>query len=338
MVKLLEDLINLSGISGSESAVRNFIIKEAKKYCKNVSIDKMGNIIVRKKGAAPSVMFLAHMDEIGLMVNSIDADGKIHISNIGGIDPIVLIGHRVEIQLPKGQMNGIITTKEILNDKDNTKKINLDSLFVFTGLNKKGLEKAGVKAGNYISFSKSSNFCTLGNKEIIAGKALDDRIGCYILLEIMRKMKTKHDVTFVFTVQEEVGLYGAKASVFNLNPDYAIAVDVTGHDEENERMLFGRGPFITFKDAEMLGNKCLNEALELVAKKLKVNLQREVSNAGTTDATSIFAAKGGVPSAVVGVPVANIHTTLCAAHLQDIDGAINILSNFLSKPPAKCWD
>lgn len=335
---LLENLINLHGISGNESSVRNFIIKEARKYCKDIKVDKMGNVVVRKKGKGPSVMLLAHMDEIGLMINSIDEDGKIHISNIGGIDPIVLIGHRVEIHSAKGFMNGIITTKDILNDKDNSKKINMETLFVFTGLNKKGLEKQGVRAGNYISFSKSSDYCTLGNEDIIAGKALDDRVGCYILLEVMRTMKTKHDVTFVFTVQEEVGLYGAKASVFNLNPDYAIAVDVTGHDEENERMLIGRGPFLTFKDAEMLGNKCLNEALELVSKKLKIKLQREVSDAGTTDATSIFAAKGGVPSAVLGVAVANIHTTLCAAHKGDINGSIKILSNFLTNPPAKCWD
>ena len=177
MVKLLEQLINLQGISGNESAVRNFIIKEAKKYCKDVKIDKMGNIIARKKGHAPSVMFLAHMDEIGLIIKSIENDGKIQISNIGGIDPIVLIGHRVEIHLPKGVMTGIITTKEILNDKDTPKKINMDSIFVFTGLNKKGLEKSGVKPGVYISFSKSSNFCTLGNKDVVAGKSLDDRIG-----------------------------------------------------------------------------------------------------------------------------------------------------------------
>ena len=154
----------------------------------------------------------------------------------------------------------------------------------------------------------------------------------------MRKMRTSHDTTFVFTVQEEIGLYGAKASVFNLNPDYAIAVDVVGADEENERMLLGNGPSLTFKDAEMLGNKCLNESLESVAKKLKVNLQRDVSDSGTTDATSIFASKGGVPSAVVGVPVANIHTTIGAAHIKDIEGAINILSTFLKNPPIKCWD
>ncbi len=338
MSKLLENLINLRGISGNESNVRNFILKEIKKYSKSVEVDKMGNIIVRKKGKGPAVMLLAHMDEIGLIIKAIDEDGKIQISNIGGIDPMVLVGHRVEIESQKGEINGIITTKEILNDKDAVKRIFMEHLFVFTGLNKKGLEKKGVRVGNYMAFSKSSNFCTLGSEDIVAGKSLDDRIGCFILLEVLRKLKTSHEVILVFTVQEEIGLYGAKASVFNLNPDYAIAVDVAGHDEDSQRMLLGRGPALTIKDAEMLGNKCLNEGLESIAKKLKIKVQREVSDAGTTDATSIFAAKGGVPSAVLGVPVANIHTTMGAAHTQDIEDAVTILVNFLKNPPAKCWD
>mgnify|MGYP001570236241 FL=1 len=337
-MKILEQLINLQGISGNEHEVRNFILKEVKKYSKAVEVDRMGNIIVRKKGKSPSVMLMAHMDEIGLIIKSIDEDGKIQISNVGGIDPVVLVGHRVEIQSAKGEINGIITTKEILNDKDAVKRIVMDNLFVFTGLNKKGLEKQGVRVGNYMTFSKSSNFCTLGSSDIVAGKSLDDRIGCFILLEVLRKLKTSHEVIFVFTVQEEVGLYGAKASVFNLNPDYAIAVDVAGHDEDNQRMLLGRGPALTIKDAEMLGNKCLNEGLEQIAKKMKIKIQREVSDAGTTDATSIFAAKGGVPSAVLGVPVANIHTTIGAAHKQDIEDAINLLVTFLKSPPVKCWD
>ena len=109
-MKLLEQLINLQGISGNEHEVRAFIIKEAKKYSKSIEVDRMGNIVVRKKGTGPSVMLLAHMDEIGLIVKSIDEDGKIQISNIGGIDPIILIGHRVEIQTPRGNINGIITT------------------------------------------------------------------------------------------------------------------------------------------------------------------------------------------------------------------------------------
>ncbi len=336
-MKLLENLINLNGISGNESSVRDFVYKEAKKYCKDVSIDKMGNVVAKKKGTSPSVLLMAHMDEIGLMISSIDNDGKIHISSIGGIDPIILVGHRVEIETIRGYMNGIVTTKEILNDSDGEKKITMDTLFVFTGLNKKTLNKLGIRVGSYIAFSKSSNFCTLGHKNIIAGKALDDRIGCYILLEIMRKLKTKNEVTFVFTVQEEVGLYGAKASFYNLKSDYAIAVDVTAHDDDGERMLLGRGPYLTIKDAEMIGNKCLNESLERVAKKMKIKLQLEVSDVGTSDATSVFTAKGGIPSAVIGVAVANIHTALGVAHRGDVEETITVIGEFLKNPPIKCW-
>lgn len=336
-MKLLEKLINLNGISGNEGNVRDFIFKEAKKYSKDVSIDKMGNVVARRKGVGPSVLLMAHMDEVGLMISSIDNDGKIRISSIGGVDPIILVGHRVEIETKKGYMNGIITTKEIFNDSEGEKKITMENLFVFTGLNKIGLSKLGIKVGSYISFSKSSNFCTLGNKDLIAGKSLDDRVGCYILLEIMRKLKTKHEITFVFTVQEEVGLYGAKASFYNLKSDYALAVDVTASDEDNERMLIGRGPYLTIKDAEMIGNKCLNDALENVAKKLKINLQLEVNDVGTSDATSVFTAKGGIPCAVIGVAVGNIHTTLGAAHRGDIEDTISVVCGFLKNPPIKCW-
>src|SRR5690606_16017044 len=106
-----------------------------------------------------------------------------------------------------------------------------------------------------VSFGSSSHYSKLGGTDhIISGKALDDRIGCYILLELMKNLKTKNEVIFVFTVQEEVGLYGAKASVFNLEPDYAIAVDVTGHDDEDEKIVMGKGPVLTIKDAELIGN------------------------------------------------------------------------------------
>lgn len=337
-MELLGKLINLKSISGNEHDIRNFIIKEAKKYTKDITVDRMGNVVVRKKGIHPRVLMLSHMDEIGLMVRSISKDGKIFISSIGGIDPAILLAHRVEIISGKNHLNGIITTQEVLKDLEVPEKLTIDDLIVFTGLTKKELQKKGVRVGTYINFSQSSNFCNLGSKDIIAGKALDDRIGCYILLEVLRKLKTKNEVVFVFTVQEEVGLYGAKASVFNLEPDYAIAVDVTGHDEENSRMILGAGPSLTVKDAELLGNKCLNEHLEKSAKKVKIKFQREVSELGTTDATSVFAAKGGIPSAVVGVSVVNLHTPISSAHKKDIDGAIKVLGEFIKNPPAKCWD
>jgi len=333
---LLAQLINLDGVSGDEHDVRNFIIKEVRKHVKDVKVDKMGNIIVRKKGKKPVILFISHMDEIGLMVSSVDDKGKMFVSAIGGIDPYMLVGQRVFVK-GKEKIHGVITNDNVLNDLDVPKKLKIGDLYVYTGLSKEELKKKGVKIGSYVVFAETCQFCTLGSRDIISGKALDDRIGCYILLELMKNLKTKNEVVFVFTVQEEIGLYGAEASVFNLNPDYAIAIDVTGHNDQNDTMVLGRGPALTIKDAEMLGNKCLNEALQEVAKKLKVNLQLEVSEIGTTDARVIFAAKGGIPSGVLGVVVANLHTTIGMASRDDIDETVKVLRGFLKNPPTKCW-
>jgi endoglucanase len=335
---LLEQLVNLEGVSGNEHSVRNFILKESRKYSKNVSVDKMGNIVVRKKGTRPRIVLLAHMDEVGLMVRSIDKKGKVFISEVGGVEPSILLAQRVYIKTQnKVKIRGVITSDQILNDEQIEDPLGIGELYVSTGLTKKELTAAGIKIGNYITFTEDCSFRTLGNKNIISGKALDDRIGCYILLELIKKLKTKNEVVFVFTVQEEVGLYGAKASVFNLEPDYAIAVDVTAHNDIDGTMVIGHGPSLTIKDAGMLGNKCLNEALESVAAKLKISLQLEVSDIGTTDATSVFAAKGGIPSAVLGVSVANLHSTIGISHRRDVEEVIKILNEFLKKPPAKCW-
>jgi len=328
-MELLEKLINLSGVSGDEQDVRNFIIKESKKYLKNVSVDNMGNVIVKKRGKGPKILFLAHMDEIGLMVKSIGKKGRISISPVGGIDPSILIGQRVYVKASKNKIGGVITNPDVLNDYDIEDELKMEDLFVYTGLSKKELVKKGVKIGDYISFTEACNYCTLGSKNVIGGKALDDRIGCYILLKLMKNLKTENEVNFVFTVQEEVGLYGAKASVFNLNPDYAIAVDVTGHDDDKMTMILGKGPSLTIKDAEMIGNKHLNDLLRASAKRAKVNLQLEVGDLGTTDATSVFVAKGGIPSSVLGVPVANLHTTISVASRKDINDAVKVLGEFL---------
>ena len=336
---LLENLMTLNGVSGNEGAVSSFIYNECKKYLKDVKIDKMGNIIAVKKGKKPVMMFMAHMDEVGLMIKSIDAKGKMKISTIGGIDPYVLLGQRAAIDLGFDKyVEGVITINEILNNGNVPEKLKIEDLYIYTGMNKKELEKIGVKIGSYASFSQTFIFPSNGDKkDIIIGKALDDRAGCYVLLELIKNLKTKNEVAFVFTVQEEIGLYGAKASVFNLEPDYAIAVDVGGQNEEEDALVVGKGPVLTIKDAEMIGNQCLNGHLKQVAKKLKIPLQLEVSESGTTDATSVFSAKGGIPSTVLGVCVANLHTNKGIASRKDIEGVIEILKGFLKDTPDKCW-
>lgn len=335
----LESLVNLDGVSGDERAVRNFIFNEAKKYVDKISIDNMGNVVAIKKGKKPSIMFMAHMDEIGLMVSSISKKGRVSISPIGGIDPYLLVGQKVHV---KGRGNkkisGIITTGEVLDGVDLAKNLIMDDLFIYTGLSKEELHAIGVEVGSYVHFSESSDYCKLGNDDIMGGKALDDRIGCYILLELIKSYKGKNEVIFVFTVQEEVGLYGAKASVFNLEPDYAVAIDVTPHNEYDQSILLRNGPVLTVKDAEMIANKCLVDNLRDAAKRAKVELQLEVSESGTTDATSVFAAKGGIPSAVFGVAVGNLHTAVSVACRSDVEKAVKVLKQFLKKPPVKCWN
>lgn len=334
---LLAELINLDGVSGDEKNIRDFIYKYSDKHCDKVTVDNMGNVICVKNGKRPAIMFMAHMDEIGLMVSSISKKGQISISPVGGIDPYILVGQKVHIKGEKNRIGGIITTSEILDGVDMNKDLTVDDLFVFTGLNKKELEEIGIEIGSYVHFSESSDFSNLGSKDMIGGKALDDRVGCYILLELMKKVKSKNEIVFAFTVQEEVGLYGAKASVFSLEPDYAIAVDVTPHNGYDESIMLRNGPVLTIKDAEMIANKCLVDDLKDSAKKAGVSIQLEVSESGTTDATSVFAAKGGIPSAVFGVAVGNIHASVSIACRKDIEGAIKVLTTFLKDPPKKCW-
>ncbi|MEM5782233.1 MAG: M20/M25/M40 family metallo-hydrolase, partial [Candidatus Aenigmatarchaeota archaeon] len=166
--------------------------------------------------------------------------------------------------------------------------------------------------------------------------AFDNRIGCYILIELAKRTKKlKYETYFVFTIQEEIGLIGAMTSAYKIEPDWAIAVDVIETcDAGGEPVItLGRGPSITIKDAEMLGNKTLNEHLIKLAKNKKIYIQRDVSDIGTTDATSISITKEGIPSTVVGVPIRNLHTATAVANKDDIEKTIILLEEFLKNPP-----
>ena len=184
-----------------------------------------------------------------------------------------------------------------------------------------------------------NNMKYLGSKEIVCGKALDDRIGCYILIKLAEKLKNyKANVFFVFTVQEEIGLYGAQTSVYGLDPDWAIAVDVTNaEDAYGERIVkIGGGPTMTLMDVEMIANRCINNNLKDLAKKHNIPLQPKVETFGTTDAAKIAIGRGGIPTTVVGVPIRNIHSPVSIAHLRDIFDAIKLLTLHIKNAPKVC--
>jgi len=334
MVDLLEKLISTFGVSGNEENIRNLIKGEIKRYVDDIYIDKLGNLVAHKKGKKPKIMLAAHMDEIGLMIENIDPSGKILFSTIGSVDTIMLLGERVHVETNKGIIHGVLTTKEINDGIYITQIPKVSELFVDTGLSKKELTKIGVEIGSYLSLERDLYF--LGSEKIICGKAFDDRLGCYILIELAKKLKnSKNEIYFVFTIQEEIGLAGAMTSAYIVEPDWAIGVDVTGTTDAfpDTTKTIGAGPCITIKDSETIGNKTLNKWLINTAKKLKMKIQLDVTDTGTTDAAAISMTRGGVPCTVVCVPIRNLHTTTAVGHKEDIENTIKLLAELLKNPP-----
>ncbi len=338
--KFLFTLLDASGPSGDETPVRNFIMKHMKQYGAQIHVDKFGNLICRKKGKGPSIMLAAHMDEIGVMVKKIKENGNLIPTAVGGLEPITLLGEHVSLKTKQGMITGVITTKEIEDGEEIKQLPDMDDLIVDTGLDRETLISLGVNIGDY--FHVLTKATTLGAPNVISGKALDDRLGCFVLLTVAKhlaKVKLPADVYYVFTVQEEVGLYGARTSVYSLDPDMALVVEITNADEfarDKGTKRIGGGPCITVKDADMIGNKKINDLLREVAQKLNIPLQAEVSDFGTTDALSISVSKGGIPTGVLSVPIRNIHTTAGIAHLTDIGATIKMVEYLLVNAPRLC--
>lgn len=337
--ELLKKLAETNGPSGNEAGVREIIKKEIKPFVDNIYTDNIGNLICHKKGKGEKVMLAAHMDEIGLMIRDIEEDGKIRLSSIGGIAPISLIGQRVDIETSKKKQicSGVITFEELHNDYEIGEKPALEDLYVDTGLSEKELKKIHVEVGNFIV--PDHTFRSLGSPKIISGKGLDDRVGCYILIQLAKKLKkVRQDLYYVFTVQEEIGLYGAQVSTYNLEPDWGIAVDVMNAEDggDEKHVIMGKGPVLVLKDESMITDKCLDDWLRKIAHKLKINLQLKVDDVGSTDASRIMVSKGGLPSTVLSVAVRNLHSTISIAHLGDVEQAIKILYELLKNPPRVC--
>jgi len=328
-MKLLLELMDTQGVSGNEEAVRALILREIKNHVDEIKFGKLGSLIAIKKGKAPRVMLAAHLDEVGLMVKGIEKNGNICLSEIGGIITKSLIGQKVHVDTINGSVDGVIKKK---NKK--SKNTEIDNLIFKTKFSKKELTKKGIEIGNYISFEVKSKII---KGKFIEGRALDDRIGCYILIELAKKLKkSKNEICFAFTTQEEMGLYGAKTTAFQMNPDWAIAVDVSDSDDLFQKDSLGKGPVITIKDEDFIANRCINGWLKEIAKSKNISTIYDVSDEGTTDATNISLSRGGVPSTVVGVAVKNMHKPVGIANIKDIENTIELLYELMIKPPKVC--
>lgn len=268
------------------------------------------------------------------MVKNVDEHGRISFSNVGQIEPVSLLGQMVKIHTEKGHLYGVVTMKKISDGESVNEVPSMKDMFIDTGLNGKQLVSKGVEIGDYLNIVQDMQ--TLGSDKMICGKGLDDRIGCYTLIELAKRLKkTKNELYFVFTVQEEIGLYGAKTSAYEISPDWAMAIDVMPSSDGNGEPSIGpgRGPILTMKDASMISSKPLNKHIIAVAKGNKIPLQFDVTDFGTTDALNISLSRSGVPVTAMGVTVRNIHSAIGIAHTDDISNLIKLLEALLKNPP-----
>ncbi|WP_292485467.1 M42 family metallopeptidase [Methanohalobium sp.] len=338
--KLIEKLSNAHGISGSENNIRNIMEEEIRPYVDDIRTDKNGNLIATKKGSGPTIMLAAHMDEIGLMVKYIDDNGFIRFVKVGGWFDQTLYNQRVVINTENGPIKGVIGAKppHVMSDEDKKKPIKAEDMFIDIGAkDKEDAENLGVQVGSTISLDR--DFEPLANG-FMTGKAFDNRAGVAVAIEIMKQL-SKMDVDIkptiyaVGTVQEEVGLKGARTSAFGLNPDAAIALDTTipgdhpGIEKKDSALEIGEGCVITVMDAGgrgLIADKNIVKWLKETGDENDIPYQMDVSDGGTTDATAIHITREGIPSSTISIATRYIHSPVELLSIDDMKSAVDLVT------------
>lgn len=341
--ELLRKLAEAHGVSGYEGEIRNIIAVELNEYVDEIKIDRLGNLIATKrgKGKKPSVMIAAHIDEIGFMVKHISDEGFIFFSTIGGWFEQTLLNQRVIVHAEKdrGGLYGVIGSKpaHVMKKEEREKVVKSEDMFIDVGARSKGeVEGMGISIGTPVTIDR--HLVELANERTTC-KAFDNRSGVAVMIEAVKRIgidtEFEFEVYAVGTVQEEVGLKGARTAAYALSPDLAIATDVNvagGHpgiEKKDTPIEVEKGPVITVSDASGRGiitPPSVLKWLKETAARYKIDYQLSVTDGGTTDATAIHLSKIGIPTGVVGVPTRYIHTPVELLSLRDLDKAAELVA------------
>jgi len=330
----LERLSNAAGVTGREDEVRELMKEMLRPYVDELKEDKLGDVIGIKHGKkpdAPRIMIAAHMDEIGLFIKTITKEGFLQFAKMGGIDDRVLMAQKVIVHTSKGPVPGVIGAKpiHIMKEEERKKVVEAEKLFIDIGAaSKEEAEEMGVKVGDPVTFDIKF---TKAGKDAVIGKAFDDRVGCAVLIEAMRKIgETEATVYAVGTIQEEVGLRGATITAFQIHPDVGLALDVTvagdvpGVTEVEAPIKMRKGPSFTVADRGLIAHpKVLRMLIEL-AEQLKIQYQLETGLPGTTDAARIALTREGVPCGTISIPTRYIHSPASLLSLSDVEKTVEI--------------
>ena len=328
--QLLADLCAIDGVSGHEKAVRDYILTRLNESSAPMEVhtDNMGNVIVHligKEKANKIVQLDAHMDEVGFIITGIGEDGFLRFDTIGGIDSRVLFGHRVRIGAQKGVIGGKAGHQ---CSADETKKVpSADSLRIDIGADSKEEAEKLVKIGDCGTFD--NELIWIGEDHFL-GKAVDDRVGCMLLLELAQKQPSR-DLWLSFSVQEEIGLRGAGVATEAIRPDYAVAIDATtaadvaGNSPDQSVCFVGQGAVVSFADRATLYDPELYQRIRKMADEKGIPTQTKTTVAGGNNAGAMQGRHTGVHMTAVSLPCRYIHSSACMGKIQDVDAMYNLL-------------
>lgn len=336
MKELLKELVETPGVSGNESEIREFIQEQVEDHADSVETDRMGNLIARKGSGDKTLMIATHMDQIGLTVKRIDDEGFIQFSKVGGVTTQSLMNQRVTIHTEEGGVKGVIGMKppHLMDREERDKLPEKEQLFVDIGAEDgENVEEVGVKVGDYITFDRGAEEL---QDDFVTGMAMDNRVGCLVGIEALKRFDEDYELAVVFSTQEEVGLKGAKTSAFKIDPDVALAVDVSiagdvpGVDPQESDLEIGEGVEITMMQSEgrgLITPETVRNWLLETAEDEEHEHQRGVWEGGATDAAKINLVREGVPTGSIGVPLRNMHSATEVVKVSDIEDTVDFLED-----------
>ena len=326
-MELFKQMVETLSVSGNEEALAQLIEREVAPYADEVTRDVMGNLIVHKKGkeGAKKMMLSAHMDEIGVMVTHAEETGYLRFAPVGGLRPVYLIGQPI---IFKNGVRGVV----MYETKLELREVKLDNLYLDIGAQTREEALSMMSIGD-VAAPAGTVFACGANRW--AGKSLDDKIACYVLIRAIQQLKeTAYDTYFVFSTQEELGLRGATTAAYTIDPDYAVALDVTGvGDMPNmsapNALKLGKGAAIKVRDSSIICSRQMVSFLKERAKAADIPYQMEVLLYGGTDAGAIHLTRSGVVTGGISIPTRNIHSPVEMADKRDVDACIALVLEML---------
>jgi tetrahedral aminopeptidase len=333
-IETLTILSNLSGVSGDETEVRDYLSDRLAKGRFETRVDSIGNLLVRKgRQKSKRIMLAAHMDEVGLMIMDFEKNGLLRFKAVGGIDSRVLVAKRLLVGMH--ELPGVIGSKPIHLQKqgEQNKPFRDNELYIDCGFKNREEASDYLRIGEYATFAVK---CRVISKNALRGKAFDNRVGCLVLLSLLLE---ENGLSFdaAFTVQEEVGTRGAQIAAYTMEPDLALVVEATaasdtpGTEQELSSTILGQGPAISLMDSTVMVDRQLRTGLVRAADKAKVCYQYRRFTAAGTDGGAIAYSRSGVKTAVLSVPCRYIHSPHSILFQSDLQATIDLVRSWLEE-------